>query len=88
MRSIACNPQLVAVCNQHAVLDVIHRRVVCNQSEGKNIQSLCFDDIPFAMQTDYIRLTAITYNPSDWIKKEKLFQASLFLVRVLITDLF
>ena len=26
MRSIVCNPQLVAVCSQHEVLDVIHRR--------------------------------------------------------------
>ena len=61
MRSIVCNPQLVAVCNQHAVLDVIHRRWYVINPKKRNIQDLRLDDIPFAKQTDYIRLTAITY---------------------------
>ena len=57
-RSLVCNPQLVAVCNQ---------------SEGRNIQSPRFDDIPFAKQTDYILANARLHtNPSDWIKNKGL----------------
>ena len=36
-------------------------QVECNQAERTNIQGFGIDDIPFAVQTDYIRLTAITY---------------------------
>ena len=36
-------------------------QVECNQAERTNIQGFGLDDIPFAVQTDYICLTAITY---------------------------
>ena len=62
MRSIVCYPQLVAVCNHF-------EKNVCNQSEERNIQSSRFDDIQFAMRTDYIRLTAITYQSLGLDKK-------------------
>ena len=40
---------------------VIHRRWYVINPKERNIQVLRLDDIPFALQTDYIRLTAITY---------------------------
>ena len=52
-------------------------RYVINPKE-RNIQRLRFDDIPFALQTDYIRLAAITYQSSDWIKIKHLFQQVLY----------
>ena len=66
MRSIVCNPQLVAECNPP--------QVVCNQSEERNIQSSRFDDIQFAKRTDYIRLTAITYQSFGLDKKKTSLQ--------------
>ena len=52
---------------------------VINPKE-RNIQALRLDDIQFALRTDYILAKARLHtNPSDWIKKEKLFRASLFL---------
>ena len=65
MRSIVCNPQLVAVCNQ---------------SEGLNIQVLRLDDIQFAKRTDYIRLTAITYHSFGLDKKTLVQKNECFLV--------
>ena len=51
---------------------------VINPKE-RNIQALRLDDMQFALRTDYILANARLHtNPSDWIKKEKLFQASLF----------
>ena len=40
---------------------VIHRRWNVINPRERNIQVLRLYDIPFALQTDYIRLTAITY---------------------------
>ena len=72
MRSIACNPQLVAECNPP--------QVVYNQSEGRNIQSLRFDNIQFARRTDYILAYARLHtNPSDWIKNKTVRRLSYFL---------
>ena len=62
MRSIVCNPQLVAVCNHFEEMYVINPK-------ERNIQVLRLDDIPFATQTDYIRLTAITYQSFGLDKK-------------------
>ena len=57
--------------------------MVCNQSEGKNIQNLRFDDIPFARHTDYIRLAAITYQTFGLNKQPKLrVQLRLFVVEM------
>ena len=50
-----------SLLNQHKVLNVIIFARVCNQSEGRNIQSLRFDNIQFARRTDYIPLSRITY---------------------------
>ena len=70
MRSIACNPQLVAECNPP--------QVVYNQSEGRNIQSLRFDNIQFARRTDYIRLSAITYQSFGLDKNKALRDEVLY----------
>ena len=57
--------------------------MVCNQSEGRNIQVLRLDDIPFASQTDYIlALARLHTNPSDWIKNKTDFGLSYFLAFV------
>lgn len=80
MGRIVWNPQLVAEWNQHEVLDGIHRRWHGINPKGRNIQSLRFDDIPFALQTDYILSYARYHtNPLDWIKKERSFHFVLFL---------
>ena len=52
--------------------------MVCNQSEGKNIQVLRLDDIPFAKRTDYIRLAAITYQSFGLDKKRTKFSLRSF----------
>ena len=49
------------MCNHFEEMYVIHRRWYVINPKEKNIQVLRLDDIPFALQTDYIRLTAITY---------------------------
>ena len=55
-------------------------RYVINPKE-RNIQVLRLDDIPFALQTDYIRLTAITYQSFGLDKNKALVSASaLFFV--------
>ena len=54
MRNIVCDPQLVGVWNHFEEMYVINPKEII-------IQVLRLDNIPFAMQTDYIRLTAITY---------------------------
>ena len=52
------------VCNPKVIL-------VYKQSEGRNIQVLRLDDIPFAVQTDYIlSIARLHTNPSDWIKNK------------------
>ena len=50
-------------------------RYVINPRE-RNIQVLRLDDIPFALQTDYIRLTAITYQSFGLDKNKALVSAS------------
>ena len=37
------------------------RSIVCNQAEERQIQGLRLDTIQFALRTDYIPLTRITY---------------------------
>ena len=64
MRSIVCNQQLVAVCNHFEERYVINPKV------------LRLDDIPFALQTDYIRLTAITYQSFGLDKNKALAETS------------
>ena len=44
--------------------------------KGKNIRVLRLDDIPFAKQTDYIRLTAITYQSFGLDKNKTLVETS------------
>ena len=55
---------------------VIHRRWNVINSKERNIQVLRLDDIPFAMQTDYIRLTAITYQSFGLDKNKALAETS------------
>ena len=60
---------------------VIHRRWNVINPRERNIQVLRLDDIPFALQTDYIRLTAITYQSFGLDKNKALVSASaLFFV--------
>ena len=65
MRSIVCNPQLVAECNHFR-----KKMYVINPKE-RNIQVLRLDDIQFAKRTDYIRLAAITYQSLGLDKKRE-----------------
>ena len=44
----------------------------------ENIQALRLDDIPFARQTDYIRLTAVTYQ-SFGLDKNKALPKKCFI---------
>ena len=55
---------------------VIHRRWNVINPRERNIQVLRLDDIPFALQTDYIRLTAITYQSFGLDKNKALVSAS------------
>ena len=74
MRSIVCNPQFIAVWNH------FRKKMYVINPKGKNIQVLRLDDIPFAKQTDYIRLTAITYQSFGLDKNKTLVETSaLFL---------
>ena len=60
---------------------VTHRRWNVINPRERNIQVLRLDDIPFALQTDYIRLTAITYQSFGLDKNKALVSASaLFFV--------
>ena len=78
MRSIVCNPQLVAECNHHEVMYVINPK-------KRNIQALRLDDIPFAQQTDCIRLTAITYQ-SFGLDKNKALPKKCFIFWLPLLD--
>ena len=74
MRSIVCNPQLVAVCNHFEEMYVINPKKI-------NMQVLRLDDIQFALRTDYILAYARLHtNPSDWIKNKTVRRLSYFLV--------
>ena len=55
---------------------VTHRRWNVINPRERNIQVLRLDDIPFALQTDYIRLTAITYQSFGLDKNKALVLAS------------
>ena len=55
---------------------VIHRGWNVINPRERNIQVLRLDDIPFARQTDYIRLTAITYQSFGLDKNKALVSAS------------
>ena len=55
---------------------VIHRGWNVINPRERNIQVLRLDDIPFALQTDYIRLTAITYQSFGLDKNKALVSAS------------
>ena len=65
--------KLVAVCNRfRKKMYVIHRRWNVINPKERNIQVLRLDDIPFAVQTDYIRLPAITYQSFELDKNKAL----------------
>ena len=57
---------------------VIHRRWNVINPRERNIQVLRLDDIPFALQTDYIRLTAVTYQSFGLDKNKALVSASAY----------
>ena len=73
-----------AVINQGEALYVIrnllryliHRRCYVINPKERNIQVLRLDDIPFALQTYYIRLTAITYQSFGLDKNKALAETS------------
>ncbi len=79
MRSIVCNPQLVAVCNHFEEMYVIHRRwYVINPKEDTYKA--------YALMTYRLQSKRITYayrrlhtNPSDWIKNKTVQRLSYFL---------
>ena len=60
---------------------VIHRRWNVINPRERNIQVLRLDDIPFALQTDYIRLTAITYQSFGLDKNKALPKKSFIFWR-------
>ena len=61
-------------CDHFEEMHVINPKV-------ENIQALRLDDIPFARQTDYIRLTAVTYQSFGLDKNKALVETSaLFFV--------
>ena len=71
MRSIVCNPQLVAVCNHHEVMYVINPK-----EETYKAYAL----ITYSSQGE---LTTYAYrrlhtNPSDWIKIKHFRRSALF----------
>ena len=71
MRSIVCNPQLVAGCNHHKVMYVINPKTkTYNPCSLMTYSSLCE-----LITCAYRRLHT---NPSDWIKKDKSFDLSFF----------
>ena len=59
----------------------IHRRWNVINPRERNIQVLRLDDIPFARQTDYIRLTAITYQSFGLDKNKALPKKSFIFWR-------
>ena len=78
MRNVACN-------HFRKQMYVIRRRWnVINQKE-RNIQVLRLDDIPLAMQTDYIHLTAITYQ-SFGLDKNKALPKKCFIFWLPVLD--
>ena len=72
------------VCNHGNAVNVIRNllRYVINPKE-RNIQVLRLDDIPCALQTDYIRLTAITYQSFGLDKNKALRDEVLYFLGVL-----
>ncbi len=68
--------QLLVELNQCEALYVIN-------PQERNIPSLSFDDIPFAQQTDYIRLTAITYQSFGLDKNKALRDEVLYFFALL-----
>ena len=70
-RSVACNPQLVAVCNHFEEIYVIHRRWYVINPKEKTYKSCDLMTYRLLEQTDYILLTAITYQSFGLDKKSR-----------------
>ena len=77
MRSIVCNPQLVAGCNHFEEMYVIHRRwYVINPKEDTPAV------MPYTLRVITCAYRRLHTNPSDWIKNKTVRRLSYFLVLV------
>ena len=73
MRSIVCNPQLVAECNHFEEMYVIHRRwYVINPKEDTPAV------MPYTLRVITCAYRRLHTNPSDWIKIKHFFRSALF----------